>query len=143
MLQLLKKLTPCLLLIFVSCTSTENNIDKNQNIEKININKIASEKFGDNYSLDYNSSKDFVICINKTKSKVAGNIPIEYFIYDLVDGRLIETKVIPLGNVSWQSNFEVKVEIHSGMIQKNNQNSSGYILNVKTNSKTKLGGGVN
>jgi hypothetical protein len=141
LLQFLKKLTPCLLLIVVSCTSTENNIDKNQNIEKINIKKIASEKFGDNYSLDYNSSKEFVIC--KSKSKIAGNNPLEYFIFDLVDGKIIETKVIPLGNVSWQSNFEVKVEIHPGMIQKNTQNSSGYILNVKTNSKTKLGGGVN
>lgn len=128
-------------MIVVSCTSTENNIDKNQNIEKIDINKIASEKFGSDYSLDYNTSKEYVICTKK--SKIASNSPIEYFIYDLIEDRIIETKIIPLGNISWQSNFEVKVDIHPGTVQKNSQNGSGYILNVKTNSKTKLGGGVN
>ena len=131
-----------LLYLLVSCTSVDNKIDESKTITKIDINEIASEKFGEQFSLDYNLSKEFVICRKQTKSKLAGNNPIQYFIYDVDKNKIIEEKIIPLGNVLWVSEFEVRVEIHPGMIQKNVESNNGYILNVKTNLKTKFNGGV-
>lgn len=139
MLQLLNKIALPFLIFIISCTSVENNIDE---IKKVDVNKIASERFGEKFSLDYNISKEFVICRNSNNSKVAGDTPIEYFIYDLNKSQIVEKNLLPLGNISWVSKFEVRVEIHPGMIQKNVEPNNGYILNVKTNLKTKINEGV-
>ncbi|MCF6268515.1 MAG: hypothetical protein L3J41_02260 [Melioribacteraceae bacterium] len=136
MLKLLNKIILLFLFFIISCTSIENTID---NTEKIDVKKIASEKFGKKFSLDYNSSKEFVICQNRSE---ANNSRIEYFIYDINKNQIVETNSFPLGNISWLSEFEVRVEIHPGIIQKNVQPSIGYILNVKTNLKTNINGGV-
>ena len=142
MFHLLKKALLLLLILIVSCTSVKKNNVGIKEVKKLNIAKVAHEKFGENYSLDYNSSNEFVICQNGNESMVAGNSPIKYFIYDVTNNKMIEENIIPLGNISWVSKFEVKVEIHPGMIQKNVEPDNGYILNVKTNFKTKLNGGV-
>lgn len=142
MQQSFDKIAFLILLFFISCTSIENNIDGTKKIDRVDITKIASEKFGEKFSLDYNKSKEFVICKNGNESNVAGNSPIEYFIYDVINNKMIEENVIPLGNISWVSKFEVKAEIYPGMIQKKLEPDIGYILNVKTNFKTKLNGGV-
>jgi hypothetical protein len=131
-----------LLILLFSCTSVENNVDKSEKNTISNIHKIASEKFGSNYSLDYNRTKEFVICSTKKNSKVAGDSPINYFIYNNATNEIIESNTIVLGNISWLSDYDVKVDIHQGMIQRGMVSSSGYILNVKTNSKTKINGGV-
>ena len=139
MLQLLNKIVLPFLIFIISCTSIENDTKE---IKKIDINQIASEKFGENFSFDYNTSKEFVICRKRSKSKIVGNTPIEYFIYDFSKNEIIDESVIPLGNISWLSKYEVKIEIFPGMIQKDVQTSNGYVLNVKTNFKTKIDGGV-
>jgi len=143
MLQLPKKILFLFLFLIVSCTSVEKNIDETKEVKKVSVEQVAHEKFGKNYSLDYNTSKEFVICRNGNRQRVASNPPIKYFIYDINNNQIIEENVIPLGNITWVSKFEARVEIHPGMIQKNVEPNNGYILNVKTNLKTKINKGVN
>jgi len=140
MLQILNKLAIPALIFIISCTSFENNVDKTKKNDIADLNKIATEKFGEKFTLDYNTSKEFVICKNRNKSSIAGNLPIEYFIYNINKNQMIEENTIPLGNISWVSKYEVKVEIHPGIIQKNVIPDNGYIINVKTNLKTKING---
>jgi hypothetical protein len=119
----------------VSCTSVGKSIDTT---DKSNIHKIASEKFGQNYLLDFNSTKEFVICRKVNKSKPTTGSQLNFFIYNFATNQIIESKKIPLGNISWVSEYEIKVDIHSGIVQKNESQTRGYLLNVKTNVKTKI-----
>ncbi len=142
MLHIKNRLILYILIFFIGCVSVENNIEDLKINKKIDIRKIAYEKFGNDYSLDFNSSKEFVICRKVSKSQIVGNSPIEYFIYSVNKNQIIEENIIPQGNISWVSQFEVKVEVYPGIVQKTAQANNGYILNVKTNLKTNLNGGV-
>ena len=132
------------LYFIVSCRSVETDKKENQleafNTEKLTL--IATEKYEKNFILEYNSTKDFVLCIHKKKSNIPGPESINFFIYDLVNNKITYESNISKGSVSWQSEYEIKLEEIPGTVQKNIPPTTMYLLNVKTNSKTKLNGEV-
>ncbi len=133
-----------ILYFIVSCKSVE--IDKKENqLEALNTEKltlIATEKYEKNFTLEYNSNKDFALCIHKNKSNIPGPESINFFVYDLINNKITYEDNISKGSVSWQSEYEIKLEEIPGTIQKNMTSTNVYILNIKTNSKTKLNGEV-
>ena len=130
------------IIVAVSCSSVDDNAKNNLN-PKPDVKKIALEKFGKDYFLSYNSTNKFILCTDKTKSKIPNSTALKYFVYDIDNRTIIDEASIPMGNVKWISDFEIMVEEHPGTIMKNSNGRKGYILNVKTNLKTKINGGVN
>ncbi len=133
-----------ILYFIVSCKSVETDKKENQ-LEALNTEKltlIATEKYEKNFTLEYNSNKDFALCIHKNKSNIPGPESINFFVYDLMNNKITYENNISKGSVSWQSEYEIKLEEIPGTIQKNMTSTNVYILNIKTNSKTKLDGEV-
>ena len=133
-----------ILYFIVSCKSVETDKKENQ-LEALNTEKltlIATEKYEKNFTLEYNSNKDFALCIHKNKSNIPGPESINFFVYDLINNKITYENNISKGSVSWQSEYEIKLEEIPGTIQKNMTSTNVYILNIKTNSKTKLDGEV-
>ena len=133
-----------ILYFIVSCKSVETDKKENQ-LEALNTEKltlIATEKYEKNFTLEYNSNKDFALCIHKNKSNIPGPESINFFVYDLISNKITYENNISKGSVSWQSEYEIKLEEIPGTIQKNMTSTNVYILNIKTNSKTKLNGEV-
>lgn len=132
------------LYFIVSCRSVETDKKENQleafNTEKLTL--IATEKYEKNFILEYNSTKDFVLCIHNKKSKIPGPESINFFIYDLVNNKITYESSIPNGSISWKSDYELIIEEIPGIVQKDGPNIYKYILNVKNNSKTKLDGEI-
>ena len=93
--------------------------------------------------MQYNKTKDYVICVSTPKTKIPNTSSTSYFVYNVLDSCIVEEKIIRSGTISWYSDYEIKVVEIPGMIQKNVDNENGYIFNLKTKSKTKLNGGVN
>ena len=133
-----------LLLLVVSCKSVEsNNAEVNSKDSTNIVEQLAQNKFGHNYILQYNKTKDYVICVSTPKTKIPNTSSTSYFVYNVLDSCIVEEKIIRSGTISWYSDYEIKVVEIPGMIQKNVDNENGYIFNLKTKSKTKLNGGVN
>jgi len=129
-----------LLIGVLSCSSVEKDVKKNE-VDSANIKtlkKVAEEKYQNNFKIVYNTNKDFALCIHKNKSNVPGPESINYFVYDLSKDKITYEGNIPQGNISWESDYMIRLEEIPGIIQKDKPSSTVYILNVKTNSKTKL-----
>jgi len=129
------------LLFFISsCSSVEKDVKENiitpDNIEA--LKKIAKEKYKDYFELLYNTKKDFALCINKNKSDIPSPESINYFVYDLLKNKITYEGNISQGNISWISDYEIRLEEIPGIVQRSGSVVNVYILNVKTNSKTKL-----
>ena len=123
-----------------SCTSTEVNDEKEKSsINKSNLNDLAKQKFGENFVFTTNSSKQYTLY----KSGINVNMGLEYFVYDNKNKSILYEGKVPNGDVSWHSEHELKIIEIPGIIQKNSTGENGYIINIKTNSRTKLNGGVN
>ena len=133
-----------ILYFIVSCKSVETDKKENQfeafNTEKLTL--IATEKYKKNFIFEYNSNKDFALCIHKNKSNIPGPESINFFIYDLSNDKITYESNLSKGNVSWNSEYEIKMEEIPGTIQKNMQQTDIYILNVITNTKTKINGDI-
>ena len=132
------------LYFIVSCRSVETDKNENQleafNTEKLTL--IATEKYEKNFILEYNSTKDFALCIHKKKSNIPGPESISYFVYDLAEENITYESNISNGSINWKSDYNLIIEEIPGTIQKNIPPTTMYLLNVKTNSKTKLNGEV-
>lgn len=140
------KVKAALLILYfiVSCKSVE--IDKNEKqlqvvgTEKLTL--IAVEKYKKDYSIKFNSNKDFALCIHISKSNIPGPESINFFVYDLSHDKITYESNISKGNVSWNSEYEIIMEEIPGAIQKNVQHTNIYIFNVITKAKTKINGDV-
>lgn len=109
----------------------------------MNIKKLAKSKYGSNYLLISNSPKDFLLCISNKKSKIQNSEATKYFIFDIINNSIIAEEIITSGNISWHSDYEIKIVEIPGIIQKNQIKEYGFILNVKTKLKTKIDGRTN
>ena len=125
----------------ISCSSVEKDIEeKNSDLDE--LMQLATVKYKNNFNIEYNSNKKFALCIHKNKSNIPGPESINFFVYDLINNKITYEDNISKGSVSWQSEYEIKLEEIPGTIQKNMTSTNVYILNIKTNSKTKLDGEV-
>ncbi len=133
-----------ILYFIVSCKSVETDKKENQfevlNTEKLTL--IASEKYKKDFILEYNSNKKFALCIHKNKSNIPGPESINFFVYDLSNDKITYESNISKGSVSWNSEYEIKIEEIPGTIQKNMPQTNIYLLNVINNTRTKINGEV-
>ncbi len=132
-----------LFILFVtiaSCSSVEKDAKANKSdTNRIEgLEKLAKEKYKNNFELVYNKNKDFVLCINKSKSNIPSPESINYFIYDLVNNKITYEGNIPKGSINWISDYEIRLKEIPGIVQRNGPVVNIYILNVETNLKTKL-----
>ena len=141
------KIRVILLLLYftVSCKSleTEKKTNQSDDLSTEHLTLIANEKFKSNFNIRYNSKNNFALCTHRNKSSIPGPESINFFVYDLINDKISYESKISKGSISWISEYEIKIEEIPGIVQKDNiMQTHIYILNVKTNSKTKINGEV-
>jgi hypothetical protein len=129
---------------FVGCTSNEiANEETTKKYSKKNLIELAESKYANGYRLLESADKENVLCYSVIDiNKLMGEVT-DYFVFSKKENLIIYKNKIINGHVSWYSNNELKVLERPGMIKKNTNLGNGYIINIKTNLKTKLNRGVN
>ena len=131
-----------LLILSFECSSSKETSEKTETTEikeekTVEIEKyteLAKDKFGDNFSIQMNSDKTYVLCSNVPKS-IKDNRPatVSYFIYDLKNEKIVFEESIPDGNVSWLNEHQIKITIIPGIVkgdEKEEGSDSGYIYDI-------------
>ena len=126
-------------LFLSSCVSLNFNCYTQSSDNKIkqdrSINEVAVEKYGDNFEILENETKEFYLVLNRSKS--ATQTGIKFFIYEKAEDAIIWEDQVRLGSVKWAARYEVDVQNFPGTVRLNDtrKQSSGYLFNVKTKQK--------
>ncbi len=116
-------------ILFFSCLLTE-----------INSEQAKVKNMYKHYLLSYNFTKEYLLVQSNIKSKIPNSELTKYFVFDLGKSSIILESSYRNGNVSWHSNYEIKIAELPGVIPKDEVADYSYILNVKTKFKTILDG---
>ncbi|PID58703.1 MAG: hypothetical protein CR986_07525 [Ignavibacteriae bacterium] len=126
----IKYLYLIIILFGISCSDCYTKKEKiakqeeEKNLE-MTINKKAKEKFGRNYKLIPNNTKDYYIC--KKESNLSPNEfinKIKFFIYSTTTKEIIFEDEIINGSLLWLNNNKIKVSRIPGMVKKNYDNDN-------------------
>ncbi|MFA6978136.1 MAG: hypothetical protein WC209_02340 [Ignavibacteriaceae bacterium] len=126
-------------LFLSSCVSLNFNCDTqssdNKIKQKLSINELAGEKYGDNFEIRENETKEFYLVLNRSKS--ATQTGIKFFIYEKAEHAIIWEDQVRLGSVKWAASYEVDVQNFPGTVRLNDTRTkkTGYLFNVKTKQK--------
>ena len=127
----------------VSCTTSESSSDESKINKPIkSLRELAKNKYGKNYTLTSNSTNEYVLSTNKPESDIPSNEIINYFVFDKKNHSIVDEDIIRNSTIKWHSEYEIIIVKIPEMVQKNKIQRNGYILNVKTQLKTKIDGGV-
>lgn len=149
-MELVKRI-PYLLMLFAlftlsfKCSSSEesskikdSNDTKTENIETVDeYVKLAKERFNDNYSIQMNSDKSYVLCFTKSLDGKE-QAPLKYFLYDLNNEKIIFEDAVGPGSVQWINDYQIQVSVIPGIIKGEENfegNISGYIYDTKKKKK--------
>lgn len=127
-------------LLVISC-KTKKNVEVKDMGDKTAIDKIAEEKYGKDYLLDYNETKEYVI-IKKLKkirpSDLTPTVKLEIFKLKTMESLFSDT--VPRGEVEWEETYVVKVTSFAG-IPDPDGNSGKSVYRYHAKNKKKYSGG--
>ncbi len=136
--KILKILLPLLSLAFFSCSSNTPITKELKSLDKkVDIHSIAKEKYGNKYSLLYNTPKDYILCTSVEKTKIPGDEFLRYFIFDVTKNIIVSEDKIRNGKVFWNSDYEIKIIEMSSILREESGKVNGFIINVKKDFETK------
>jgi len=99
------------------------------------VNEFAKEKFGVNFTLQENETKEFYLCTNR--GKLPTETAIKFFIYDKHANEIILEDFIKLGSVQWDGSYKIRVRKFPGIIKLKEEGEEipGYVFDVKSRQK--------
>lgn len=99
-------------ILFCQCSSSE--IGK-YNYEQ--LDNTAKEKFTKNYNITFNKNQTYAICLKRVKtSPPMPSPPLNFFIYDIKNEKIIYQSSLANGRVSWKNNEQVEIETIPGTV---------------------------
>lgn len=117
-----------------NCGKDKPEITDEQRAE--NFHKIAREKYGDNYKIENNETKEYYLVTNFVKS--ATDLSIKFFVYEIKSEKILLEDFIKSGSVKWVDKYLLDVQIHPGIVKKNDSTDDiGYFYNAEINQKIK------
>jgi len=126
-------------LIIASCTSI---ISKNDNTPTAACRKLALERLGPDYSLDFNSDKSFILCVGKHKpTRLLPSPPFTFFLWNCQTKKVVYEKELQNGDVFWLDDGHLEIRRIPTMLsidEKKNKLLFGYVLNIKTFKQSDL-----
>lgn len=126
-----KTLVFCIIIMIYGCCAASSEI-----IDYKAAEKLAKEKFGENFMVEKNNSGALFLCYKTDETKNQLHTILHYFIYDVKSGSIILQEKLNDAAVRWvdEHNIEIKLtpEIISG-----DEDETGFIFNVITKEKQK------
>ena len=125
-----------LLAFVLSCNSSKQASEKTA--LNLKLEELATAKLGNPHSFEQNATGEYTIVSRALKTRPNDAYPtIRFFIYDLANEEIIHENTVPGGELSWESDFDVRV--HSAVIipdpSENDTRPKEYFYNVKTRKK--------
>lgn len=131
-----------LLFILVACKTNKNSSADSDNATKNSaIKKMAQERFGDDYLLDYNETKEYVLIKKLQKVKPSDLTPTIRF--EVVELKSMESQfsdAVAEGEVVWEESYIVRATSYSG-IPDPEGNSGKNVYRYHAKNKKKYSGG--
>ena len=126
----------CATALVLSCNASKEANEKP--VINLELEELATAKLGNPHTFDNNASDEFTIVSRSLKTRPNDAYPtIRFFIYDLKNEEIIHENTIPGGDVSWETDIDVKV--FSSIIipdpSENDTRPKEYFFNVKTRKK--------
>lgn len=97
----------CCILIISSCKSSKYIIESSLN-KPIKLDKLAQEKYGNNYSIVDNPTSEFSLVRQKTKDFRQLGFDTNYFIYDHNTSQILIEDSLKKGHVEWINEYSIK-----------------------------------
>lgn len=124
------------LLIIVACSQSKDitaQTETNSNFEL-----LAKEKFSENYVMEFNSSKSYMLCFKNVDHKMKNSFASAYFIYDLKNDVVLFEETIGVGSVKWLNDNQVEISPVPGIVkggEKEEDMKVSYIYDITLKKK--------
>ena len=102
----------------------------NKNFSHLNIRKIAKQKYGDNYKLAYNKSREYVLITHREKNTLKIIPDLSFFVYSLDKAKTVFSDTLNSGNVFWSGDTTIKAIEYDNKAETTIKNT--YIYDVKS-----------
>lgn len=102
-----------LICLFCSCASsvTTSNTPTDWLVD------LASEKIGEDPSIEKNQSQSFALCW-RNFTNPSNNMPIVNFVVvRMADHRVVEQGSVTMGSVNWKTDYQVEISTAPGQIE--------------------------
>ncbi|OGU36901.1 MAG: hypothetical protein A2068_01000 [Ignavibacteria bacterium GWB2_35_6b] len=100
---------------------------------------MAKEKFAENYIMEFNPSKSYMLCFKKeNKHKDQAPAPLTYFIYDINNDSVLFEESIGAGRVKWLNDYQVEISLIPGIVkgdEKQEDTNLNYIYDLRLQKK--------
>ncbi|NOZ47414.1 MAG: hypothetical protein GXO79_11620 [Chlorobi bacterium] len=122
---------------FIQChikktTSLQSTISKQIDTVNNNYKNIAFQKFGNSVLYIINKTNTYVICYKQNKTSAYNpNNNLQFFVFDLLNNKIIFEDVLYNGSVNWIEPFVIKVISKPEMVKEGTSGKTGYLYNVK------------
>lgn len=128
------RIVAILIIIFASC----NSIKKIDNAKQTEYHKIAVKKYGKDVKYMKSPKKSYVICQKVIDiNSLNPNELTRFFVYDIKNRKNIYEDAISGAQLSWNSDFEIRIEKQKGIINSTEDTGKNvYIYNLKTKNIT-------
>ncbi len=129
-----------LIIIATACGGGRNIVASDSAASQNEFEKIAKDKFGENYKTYFNSKKSLILCVKTVKeSNVNPDQLFEFFVYNKISKNVIVSKKISNAKVSWYDEHKLKIVKRRGIIVDGfDSGKRSYLLDVFTNKRTQL-----
>ena len=121
--------------LFLSCSSSKINSTS----DTVNYRKFAENKYEGKVAYVLNENNNLVICINEPYKDLKPSQPqLNYFVYDLIQEKILYEDRLIGGSVKWYSDTFIEVYSMPGIIRQDEVLEDFIVLvNVKTGESFK------
>lgn len=129
-----------LLSLLAGCSQSKDTPSNGQPMvtDTSKYEQVAKEKFKENYVMQYNSTKSYILCLKKGDYSKEHNYTSSYFIYDPAKDSIVYEETIGKGSVKWLNDNQVQVSIIPGIVkgdEKQADNKPNYIYDLAQKRK--------
>ena len=96
-------------LLVLSIYACRTNKEISSPSYSVELQKLATEKYGDRYKLYPNDTDEYTLVKKKTKRFSEMGLDIKYFVFSHTDKIILVEDELRSGNVEWISDYAIKV----------------------------------
>lgn len=123
--------------LLTACHTNKQSSQEDSNNKVAPIEKLAAEKFGDNYFIVYNITNRYGLVKSKKKKFSEIGFDITYFIFDNQTNEIIIEDFLKSGYVDWEDEYTIKA-VNRKIGKDKKRNKEVYLYNVEARERREV-----